>query len=240
MAWILAGRAHRLRYLSVDAKPSFTGYTRRRKTSRLVRLGEILSRLFITVGGIGTIVAIALVGIFLVWVTYPLFLGASVKEAKSSSLAEKSGRPLRTGMDEYQVLGWGLFSDGTLEVMRLDNGRVLERRPLFRGQALTACSSPSRDEEIAFGFADGTVQLGRIAFVTSFPKADQIPGSLHDLPEGEIAEFEGGLLSRTPEGQLRAQKITVELEDPIKPPDPAAVQLIDLSMRPTGPVVSLL
>jgi phosphate transport system permease protein len=227
--------------ISMNKKPSFTGYTRRRQTRWSVRLGEVLSRGLIRVGGIGTIIAVALVCVFLVYVAYPIFLGASVKKAGNFAQSAPPARPLRTAVDEYQLLGWTLYADGALQVFRLDNGKVLERRTVFPGQTLTACSSPSREEEMAFGFADGTVRLGRIGFATRFLEAADLPANLRHLPLGEVAELDGGLLSRTPEGQMRGHKIKVELDAPIKPTEPAAaVVLIDESMRPTGPVVSVL
>ena len=93
---------------------------------------------------------------------------------------------------------------------------------------------------MAFGFADGTVRLGRIGFASRFLDPADVPAPVRDLPMGLVAEFEGGLVSRTPEGQLRGQKIKVDFDEPIKPTDPAAVLLIDLSMRPSGPIISLL
>jgi phosphate transport system permease protein len=86
----------------MDAKQPFAGYRRRRKTRRSVRLGEVLSRLFITVGGIGTILAVAMVGIFLVWVAAPLFGGASVKEVEQFAIKMPAAGVMRTGVDEYQ------------------------------------------------------------------------------------------------------------------------------------------
>ncbi|HEV3115492.1 MAG TPA: ABC transporter permease subunit [Gemmataceae bacterium] len=224
----------------MEAKRSYTGYNRRRKTSRLVRFGEIMSRTLITVGGIGTIVAVAMVCVFLVWVAYPLFLGAAVKPDGTFAAPPGATAPLRTGMDEYQLLGWSLYPNGKLRVYRLDDGRVLEERSLFPGLKLTACSTPSHEEDMAFGFAGGTVQLGRIGFTTGFPEAKEVPASLQKLGMGEVVDFEGGILSRTPEGQLRSQKIKVKLEDPIKPAKASAVLLIDTSIRPTGAVVSVL
>src|SRR5260370_40002323 len=107
----------------MEANGSYRGYSRRRRTSRLVRLGEILSRSLITVGGIGTIVAVAMVCVFLVWVVYPLFLGVTVKQQSSFAAPAEVKRPLRTGMDEYPVLGWSLFSDGSLPSYRLDKAQ---------------------------------------------------------------------------------------------------------------------
>jgi phosphate transport system permease protein len=224
----------------MDAKRPFTGHSRRRKTSRAVRLGEVLSRLLITIGGIGTILAVALVGCFLLWVVYPLFQGAKVHEAGEFAVKMPAAGPMLTGVDEYQQLGWTILSNGTLQVFRLDTGKVLEQRDLFPGMALTACSAPSRDPEIAFGFKDGTVRMGRVGFATRFLDAEHVPASLRELPVDQLADFEQGLISRTSDGQWRSRKIKVELEEPIKPTEPGAVQLIDLTMRSEGPVVSLI
>ncbi|HKI34767.1 MAG TPA: ABC transporter permease subunit [Gemmataceae bacterium] len=224
----------------MQPRSSYSGYTRRRKTSRLVRVGEVLSRVLITLGGIGTIVAVATVCVFLVWVVVPLFQGATIGRPSNLPPPGRRDVPLLTGVDEYQLLRWAVFPDGTLEVSRLDNGHVLVTRPLFPGAKLTCCSAPSRDPDVAFGFADGTVRLGRISAVTRFVDPDAVPASLRELPAGEVAEFEQGVLTRTSEGQLRAQGIKVEFEEPIKPLEPVAVHRIDQSVRPTGPVISLL
>jgi len=224
----------------MDPKRPFTGHSRRRKTSRAVRIGEVLSRLFITIGGIGTILAVALVGCFLLWVVYPLFQGASVNEAGEFAVKMPAAAPMLTGVDEYQQLGWTILSNGTLQVFRLDTGKVLKQSDLFPGVALTACSAPSREPEIAFGFKDGTVRMGRVGFETRFLDAEHVPPSLRNLPAEQVADFEQGLISKTSDGQWRSRKIKVELEEPIKPTEPGAIQLIDLTLRSDGPVVSLI
>jgi phosphate transport system permease protein len=223
----------------METRRSFTGHSRRRKTSHFVRVGETVSRLLITVGGMGTIIAVTMVCVFLAWVVYPLFLGATVKPIGDVP-SSWSGRPLLTAIDEYQLLGWSLMPDGTLYVYRLDNGNVLERRPLFPSQKLTACSSPSSAEEVAFGFGDGTIRTGRIRFTSRFPEPKDLPQALRNLRAGDTAEFEGGLATCTPEGQVRLHKIKVDLEEAIKTAGQGAVVLIDLSVRHDGTMVSML
>src|SRR4051794_15031419 len=93
---------------------TFTGYIRQRKTRFSVRFGEISSRLMITFGGLGTIIAVVLVCVFLVWVAVPLFLGAETKEAAQYPAIWKQGKPIRIGVDPDNALAWALFSDGTL------------------------------------------------------------------------------------------------------------------------------
>ena len=58
---------------------SFTGHARKRVTSRKVRIAERVARTAITIGGIGTIVAVATICVFLVWVVFPLFRSGSLE-----------------------------------------------------------------------------------------------------------------------------------------------------------------
>lgn len=81
----------------MEAKKSFTGQPRRRKTRWTVRLTEVLSRSIITVGGLGTIAAIITVGVFLVYVAAPLFRSASVSPPTQVSLPARETRLLRGG-----------------------------------------------------------------------------------------------------------------------------------------------
>jgi phosphate transport system permease protein len=224
----------------MEAKKSFTGHSRRRKTRWIVRLTEVVARTVITIGGLGTIAAIITVGVFLVYIAAPLFRSASVSSPTQVSLPAKEQRLLRAGVDDYQLLGWTLYADGTLTVARLDTGKVLQQRQLFPGQTLTACSSPSRAEDMAFGFADGKVRLGRVGFVRRFVPLADVPEKLRELPKGEIAELDFGTLTRLPDGQFRSQTFVTEMEPPLKSDNTSPVVLLDHSVRTTGYVVSVL
>ncbi len=57
---------------------SFTGRARRKKTHWSVRLSDRLSKSLITVGGIGTILAVSTVFFYLLYVTIPLFRPARI------------------------------------------------------------------------------------------------------------------------------------------------------------------
>ena len=113
----------------MQPRAPYSGYARRRTTSRLVRVSEVLSRVFITLGGLGTIVAVGTVCVFLVWVVVPLFEGTTVKPAGTVPPPERHDSPLLTGVDQYQVLLWAIFPDGTVVISRLDNGHVWKNGP---------------------------------------------------------------------------------------------------------------
>jgi ABC-type uncharacterized transport system permease subunit len=85
---------------------------RRRKTSPAVRVTNAAARVIITMGGIGTIIAVSLVCVFLISVVIPLFIPATVTpqtvhEAGKTNPAEL----VHLAVDEYQVMGYAYFRD---------------------------------------------------------------------------------------------------------------------------------
>jgi len=103
---------------------------RRRETRPSVRVAERAAKLLISIGGIGTILAVTLILFFLVWVVAPLFLGASAVPLVSESIggsASTSGtlRP-HVAVDEHRLLGATLDTDGSLSLWRPDTGALLK------------------------------------------------------------------------------------------------------------------
>ena len=86
---------------------SFTGRKRYLKNRRSVKLADRIAQSLITVGGIGTILAISTVGLFLFWVVLPLFLPAkSAALGKHPSGKLQSEGVLHLGVDEYRSMLW--------------------------------------------------------------------------------------------------------------------------------------
>ncbi|MBD3222808.1 ABC transporter permease subunit [bacterium] len=71
------------------------------------------------------------------------------------------------------------------------------------------------DDRCAFGYADGSVRLGRLGFGTRFIDPDEAPAELLDLEIGQSAPFRDGVAQRTPEDQFRYQFLELELEEPL-------------------------
>jgi phosphate transport system permease protein len=186
----------------------------------MVRAGEVVSRVVITVGGIGTILAVCMIGVFLIYVVAPLFFPAKVSPSEEVSLPRPwtTSAPLQIGVDEDQTMAWALLADGTLQVVRLDNGELLlEQRDLFDGAKLTAFSGPSPDEDVTFGFEDGSIRPGTIRWTTTFLDPEEVPENLRQLPEDQLAKLDdGGLLARNPDGQFRVQRLEVKVEAPLE------------------------
>ncbi len=225
----------------MNAGDSFTGRTRRRTTRRTVILADRLARGMITIGGVATIVQVSVVCLFLLWVALPLFRAAAVGQPRELAGGGAPTRPLHVATDEQQLLGWALRPDGVLDVFCLADGLLLESRPLFADRVLTAASFPVQEGEAAFGFADGSVQLGEIAVRARFLDVDEEPAAAAALHAGAAVPWRAGMLQRTPEGQLRWETVTVQLR-PVLTPDTtaAAVRLIAHTRTAAGPIFCLL
>lgn len=216
---------------------TITGRVRRRTTSRRVKIADVASRITITTAGIGTIVAVSTVCIFLVWVVVPLFTGGTASpEIRLPRIAAADGSSAaRIGIDEYQVLGSAFFPDGTLKAYRLDTGEVLWTRRLF-DEPPTSFSFALRGNDAIFGFADGSVRLARIGFKTTFLPLSQVDPSLASVDVGVPVAFRDGMMQLTPTGQFRLQQLTTDIDPPVELSPGHAVRCVDVSMLITGPV----
>ena len=89
-------------------KESFTGRRFSRKPRKSVMFTDTLARRLITLSGIGSIVAVSLVGLFLVYVVLPLFTPTGLEQA-SGPVASASDDPappmvLHQTIDDYGSL----------------------------------------------------------------------------------------------------------------------------------------
>lgn len=224
----------------MSSRDSFTGYQRVRKTRLSVRVGEILSRFLITFGGIGTLIAILLVCFFLVWVTIPLFFPANIRGTASVAKVDnlnEHGRLLQIGVDPDQIMGWSLFADGTVQAYRLDTGEIASSEQLFAGEKLTAVSSPSRSDQLAVGFQNGSVRLGKINVNSRPLPTGSIPPALQALSNHASVLHDKGIVHRDAKGVLRQFKLNAQFDAAVKAEQESPVVLIDLTVRSNGPVI---
>ena len=194
-------------------KSTFTGVARKRSTRRSVLIADKLARFSITVGGIGTIIAVLGVMVFLVWVVVPLFLPAQVEDVQAYD-RDSSEKLLHVAVDEYQVLSWVLRPSGMIEVFRLDNGELREQIQLFEEGQLVSSSFLIRGDLAAFGLADGTVKLAEIGFDTKIVNADRMAPEVISALEADPANavsHEQGVVELTPTGQYRVQTLRIEM-----------------------------
>ena len=239
----------------IHDRGSFTGYRRARTPTRSVVVKDRLARFFITVEGVGSIVAVSLVGLFLVYVVIPLF---KPPEMRSENTFDRQGAAeiAHLAVNEYLTMVWTFHTDGSIEVRKLDDGQIVSRHSVFGvvDEAADASgaygasgdrspplcwSFPIEGDACIFGFADGSVRIGTIGFATEFLEADEVPERLLDLDVKSMALLGDGVVQRTPENQFRRQSLVIDLQE-ATPLSEVPILVIDQSQGLTGPVFAAL
>jgi phosphate transport system permease protein len=134
-------------------------------------------------------------------------------------------------------MAWSVTRGGDLLLVHLRNGKILSRNPLFGGRIPT--SLRFLDNNLAAGFADGSIQYGTVSFGTRFVPAEELAAELRAAADAESVSHEGGVLERTAEGQYRLQTLALDLKDPVVIEAGSPIRLVDISIKNTGPILAL-
>ena len=216
---------------------TFTGLQRKRKTRWTVQLADRASTALITAGGIGTMVAVGMVCVFLAWVVLPLFQPAEVLEPHAADPAWAQGRaPVHVALDEYRRIGYALLPDGTVRLFRADTLASLGEEKVFDGN-ITAFALSEASSWAAVAFDTGHVRLARWGFTTSFPTAadfadqPELAQQLAEVLPGQVMQAGNSIIERTPQGQFRQQRFVASIEAEFKPAS-SPIVAIDYAQGP--------
>src|SRR5262249_39217180 len=91
-------------------------------------------------------------------------------------------------------------------------------------------------KNVLLGFADGSLRFGQLLFKTELLDPSDVPKNLRGLEEGDLADYNGGVLERLAEGPFRLQKLVWKPDDPekdIKPAHPAKILLLNHTLSPS-------
>lgn len=242
----------------MNTKATFTGRARRRTTHPWVKAGDGLARLLITLGGIGTIVAVLLVGVFLLAVALPLFRSARIAFEHAAPLAHDPRRVSGLGADEAGAVGWlldGATADsadaqgdeaagasGRIRLFSLaGGGPLLERSGADTGLAgATAVRIAPGSVLAVVGYADGSFRTGRLGLESSFIAATDLPRELGPLRPGEAQRSGDAVILRG--GNDRYARIGLVTEFAAEPSRPfdARVIDVDITQLTEGPLAAAL
>lgn len=225
----------------MQSPKTFTGRTRRRTTHPLVRAGDMVARAVITAGGIGTIVAVLGVLVFLIAVTTPLFRSASLTAPTAVDLpTEADASVIAVGCDESGLVAWTLGADGTLRVVSTTDGVVLtERAGSDTGLLGVHRARPfGSNLRTVFAFADGFA-LGRVGLESSFVSDSDLAPPFRALKAGEAA-FDGeAVIVHHEDGHFDRLLVVTEAEER-RPVGNGGVRDVDATMLANGPLVAAL
>jgi phosphate transport system permease protein len=180
-----------------------------------VLLADFTAGSVIRGGGIFVLVAVLGICVFLFAVFLPLFGSAKVGEPISYRLPRGGDGLLFAELNEYRSLGAAFHRDGMLVVFDGRTGqKIREEKALPEGALVASFSRNAGAKHVGLGLADGTLVLGRLEFTSRFLE-DAADGGPPPLEIGQSAPFEGGIVERTPIGQLRKSDVLLELNDPV-------------------------
>ncbi len=118
-------------------------------------------------------------------------------------------------MDEYKSVAASIDKDGKVSAWHMDTGFPLEQKAFdLKNKTVTAFAKTLDTGNVAFGFSDGTVRFGRIAFSNDVFPLDQAPEGLKKIDEFYETDGFCNLLPHC--RQANAQNIfQLELDDEV-------------------------
>jgi phosphate transport system permease protein len=174
-----------------------------------------MARAVISAGGIGTIVAVLGVFVFLVSVVLPLFLPARVNAPVSYNAGWMKAGIAHTLIDDYRTIGATVLTDGDVHLFRLDNGADLDSFQLLSSGKVSAVSFRSDNDSVVLGDDGGRLHLGRLGFAVNFVSNDDVEqdvaAALRSAGPGKAVTMGRGIVQLTPEHQFRQQLLKARI-----------------------------
>jgi phosphate transport system permease protein len=231
----------------MNTKATFTGRARRRSTHSWVKTGDSLARILITLGGIGTIVTVLLVGLFLLAVALPLFRSARIAFEHATPIAHDPSTASALGTDETGAVGWLFGNAGDAAVSRIrifgtaDGESLIDRDAAEAGLAgATAIRVQPTTLQAVVGYADGSVRTGRLGLESSFLAASDLPADMGKLRLGEARRSGDSVILRG--GNDRHARIRFVAEFAGEPSRALGERIVDVDVTQAsgGPLVAAL
>jgi phosphate transport system permease protein len=146
---------------------------RRQKLRKKRALRDGFSLYGVGAGGIGVIIALGLIFVYLFYETLPLLKPVSVELGNEFVVPGDAGRapPMHLTLDRYQQIGARFSADGTITFFNAGTGAILEslQIPTPEGARVSSFGrAESRRSLFLFGFSDGTVLPLSIDYAQSF------------------------------------------------------------------------
>jgi phosphate transport system permease protein len=226
----------------MQPKPTFTGRPRRRKAHPWVKASDALARALITMGGIGTIAAVLMVGVFLVAVAMPLFGSARVGPGHRADLSHDPARVAAIGSDESGAVGWLLDGSGGVTLFKTaDGGRLAGKSAAETGLAgASAIRVQPGTMQAVVGFEDGSFRSGRIGIESEFLAAADLTPGLRSLGLGEaVADGDGVVVRGANDRHARIRFMTELAVEPARVLDSPVID-VDVTQLSDGPLAAAL
>ncbi len=207
----------------------------KRRTTRAVYFWDRAASAVISVGGVGILVAVLGICVYLLWTVLPLFRHGSAAMLDASQIGPFTR--VATVIGEYNQAIASLDENGTLHAASLRGGSEILATPLPEPHRVTAAARAGADG-IAVAFDDGSLQLGRMALDTSPLPEDEVTPRMASFPVGSQytrparENRPGTVIERVGESRWRQTSPVLTLTE-LQPPEPDH-PIVRLDMHDNG------
>ena len=209
------------------------GRTRDLSARQSVRIIDKIATNVITVGGLFVILAVLGIMAFLVAVALPLFAGETITGSGAFRVAAPRSDLLSVEVDDYNTIAVLVSKDGVLTPVHASTGKPLTPLKLdFEGAEASAFGRTLKGGNVAFGFPDGTVRFGKIAFRTQVLPAERATEGLTKINERDLTDGKV-VFSKIPGDQVRKIWVETELKEP-KEIAPVGTPIVKLDYKVGG------
>jgi phosphate transport system permease protein len=155
---------------------------------RLIK--DRLARYGVVVGGLGVIVAIALIFFYLLYVVYPLFLPAKAESVNQYSVPESvAGKTVLLEMEEQNEVAARFTDTGQVVFFQVATGNIISTQPVKIPEGAHIVSfaqgSPINEGAVIFGLSDGKAVVVKHRYKVTYPDNVRLITPSLEYPLGE-------------------------------------------------------
>ena len=167
--------------------------TQRREKLRKIRaIRDGISLYGVGAGGIGVILALALIFLYLFYETFPMLKPVSVEVSSEFSVPgeEPLSPTVHLTLDRYQEIGGRFSESGAITFFSPVIGTILSREQVKvpEGESVTSFGrAESRKNLFVYGFSDGSVLPVKVEYEQTFPEGLRVITPKLEFPLGEEA-----------------------------------------------------
>ncbi len=229
---------------AVAPQPAAIVRRRDKGTKKSVLVADKVADWTIRIGGIGVILAVFGIMVFLAEVVAPLFLGNEVVSQTTFSKPVAQGRVVMDRMDEYKTLSVAVTDNGAVNAFHIGTGKEIEAANFHFGNGkVTAFGRTLSGVDVAFGFADGTVRFGKVQIDVRVLPANEALSGLATLNDRDRTDGKA-IYSLIPGNQVRRISVSTSLDAPQAIVEGKAIVAVDYRLggtveRPTQAFVTV-
>ncbi|VAX11184.1 Phosphate transport system permease protein PstC (TC 3.A.1.7.1) [hydrothermal vent metagenome] len=152
------------------------------------QLKDRLARYMVAVGGIGVIMAIILIFVYLLYIVMPLFSSASVEKVADYPLPASGGKTLYLAMEEQAEIAIRVTDQGQVQFLQTTTGKPVKtvQLPLPENSSITSFAEGSFESSVlAVGLSNGQAIIFKHHFKISFPNDKRVLTPVVEYPLGE-------------------------------------------------------